>query len=259
MARWWAEFNRAEPRQLAYYRSAIQRFGEPVLDVGCGTGRFLVPLCNDGFDVDGADISADMLALASKRASHLARQPRLLVQAMHELAPDGRYRTMFVSESFGIGGRRDRDRLALRRMYQHLEPGGTLLIVHVMPYSDRASPEQWSEWLPHHRPALPRAWPAQGNRQACEDGDDLELFSRTTALDPVGQVEVLEVKIRLWHDGAIVAEESYELRNCIYFAQEIALMLDDAGFSDVLIEGDYSGQPATPDDDTVIFVARKAR
>ena len=44
IARWWAEFNKAEPQELEYYRSAIREFGEPVIVLGCGTGRFLVPL-----------------------------------------------------------------------------------------------------------------------------------------------------------------------------------------------------------------------
>jgi hypothetical protein len=43
----------------------------------------------------------------------------------------------------------------------------------------------------------------------------------------------------------------------VYFAQEICLMLANAGFQDVVIEGNYTGLPATGDDGMVIFVARK--
>ena len=68
IARWWAEFNKAEPHELDYYRSAIRKFGEPVVDLGCGTGRFLVPLSAEGFDIDGVDISADMIAAARDHA-----------------------------------------------------------------------------------------------------------------------------------------------------------------------------------------------
>ncbi len=34
-------------------------------------------------------------------------------------------------------------------------------------------------------------------------------------------------------------------------------MLEGAGFRDVLIEGRYTGLPATPDDGTLVLVSRK--
>ena len=85
LARWWAEFNVAEPHELAYWRGAIRRFGEPAIDLGCGTGRFLVPLRSEGFDIDGSDVSEDMLAQARAKSSGLESPPALFAQAMHEL------------------------------------------------------------------------------------------------------------------------------------------------------------------------------
>src|ERR1700687_5625520 len=81
VARWWAEFTEAEPEELAYFRGAIKRFGEPVLDAGCGNGRILVPLLADGFDMDGSDVSADMIALARAQALKSGFKPRLVGQA----------------------------------------------------------------------------------------------------------------------------------------------------------------------------------
>lgn len=45
--------------------------GGPVLELGCGTGRLLVPLARAGFDVLGIDASAAMIARARQR---LARE-----------------------------------------------------------------------------------------------------------------------------------------------------------------------------------------
>jgi len=43
----------------------------------------------------------------------------------------------------------------------------------------------------------------------------------------------------------------------ILFWQEVLSMLSDAGFGEVAVEGDYTGMPATADDASVIFVARR--
>jgi hypothetical protein len=43
----------------------------------------------------------------------------------------------------------------------------------------------------------------------------------------------------------------------LYFAQELLLMLADAGFDMVRIEGGYTGQPAESSNTAVVFVARK--
>lgn len=256
MARWWAEFNVAEPSELDYWRGAIRKYGEPAIDLGCGTGRFLVPLRAEGLDIDGLDVSEDMLAQVRAKAAGLKSPPSLFAQGLHDLQLPRAYRTMFMCGVFGIGGRRDHDREALRRARLHLEPGGALLIIQVLPNNDRQDAESWAEWLPGHRPVLPEPWPATGNRRRCADGDELELRSRPAAFDSLQQLEVLEIRARLWHEGEVVREEEYSIRLCIYFPQEIVLMLEEAGFKDISIEGNYTNEPARQDEGTVIFVAR---
>ena len=41
--------------------------GSPILELGCGSGRLLVPLAQAGYDVSGIDNSAAMIELAHKR------------------------------------------------------------------------------------------------------------------------------------------------------------------------------------------------
>jgi hypothetical protein len=159
--------------------------------------------------------------------------------------------------AFGIGGSREHDRESLRRAYQHLEAGGALLIAnHWFPYGEMDE-QRWSRWLPGHRGDLPREWPAEGERRTTSDGDDIEMFFRMSELNPLLERTTLQMRARLWHGGQVVMEEAHDLYENLYFAQEILLMLDNAGFRDVVIEGGYTGQPATPDDGMVVFVARR--
>ena len=40
-----------------FYRDIITEYGQPVLDVGCGTGRLLLDYMGEGVDIDGVDNS----------------------------------------------------------------------------------------------------------------------------------------------------------------------------------------------------------
>lgn len=256
IARWWAEFNVAEPDELDYLAGAIERFGQPALDIGCGTGRVLIPLLARGLDVDGVDISPDMLALARAAADRDGRTPHLTVQAAHQLDLLRTYRTVYLCGTFGIGGRRDHDREALRRIHRHLEPGGGLVFDLEMPYNG-LDETGWSRWLAGRRGDLPRPWRETGDRRRAADGDEIELINRLGALDPLRQVERLEIRARRWRDGEVVAEEDGALLFSLYFAQEVVALLDAAGFVDIAVEGKYTGLPATEDDGDLVFVARR--
>ncbi|HEY8168138.1 MAG TPA: class I SAM-dependent methyltransferase [Candidatus Limnocylindrales bacterium] len=255
IARWWAEFNLPEPAEVAYYGDAIRRYGEPALDCGCGTGRLLLPLLAEGLDVDGVDVSGDMIALAAERATEAGHRPLLRAQATHELDLPRRYSTIFMCGVFGLGGRRDRDRDGLRRVREHLEPGGALVLWHELPFAG-LDPASWAHWLPGHRSDLPRPWPATGDRREAADGDEIELLRRMVDFDPRSQRQSFEIRARLWRGGGLVQEETYGLHENLYFEAELALVLEEAGFSEVTVEAAYERRPATADDATLIVIAR---
>jgi hypothetical protein len=68
------------------------------------------------------------------------------------------------------------------------------------------------------------------------------------------------MRARLWRGEDLVSEETSRLGESLYFVPEILLLLEDAGFPQVSLEGGhggYAGEPVTPDDPVVMFVARK--
>ncbi|MEO8461904.1 MAG: class I SAM-dependent methyltransferase [Chloroflexota bacterium] len=256
VARWWAEFERPEPEELAFFGDAIRRYGEPALDLGCGTGRILVPLAAAGLEVDGTDVSPDMIRLAAGAASVAGVSPRLEVQAGHDLDLGRRYRTIYLCGVFGLGGRRDWDREVLCRAFDHLEPGGALLIWHELPY-EGLDAERWGVWLPDGRASLPGPWPDEGDRKRTADGDEIELIGRWVGFNPYTQRRDLELRARLWREGKVITEETRALSETLYFAQEILLMLELAGFRDVEVGAGSSRRPASQDDGVVVFIGRR--
>jgi SAM-dependent methyltransferase len=251
VARWWAEFNVATPTELAYYRAIINRHGQPALDLACGTGRLLLPLLRAGLDVDGCDISADMLALCREQAARERLEPRLYTQASHELDLPRAYRTIYICDSFGIAG----GTTALRRCYQHLAPGGALVFNISLPYAEA---DRWNCWLPEHRRTLPEAWPATGDRRRAANGDEIELRSRRLDLDPLEQLWTREIRATLWRDGQVVKEEVHAMREKGFFRNELVALLANAGFADVAVKGGYEDREARTEDLSLVFIAGKA-
>jgi hypothetical protein len=61
----------------------------------------------------------------------------------------------------------------------------------------------------------------------------------------------------MWRDGELVREEEHTLHITVYFKHELLLMLERAGFTDVVVHADYREEPPTGDSNFLIFVARK--
>lgn len=254
IARYWAEFNDDfRPHEIPYFRRYVERGGEPALDVACGTGRLLLPCLRAGLDVDGCDVSADMVALCREKAAREGLSPTLFVQPMHELDAPRRYRTIYVCGAFGLGSTRAQDREALRRFHSHLEPGGLLLLDIEVPYADT---RLWPNWTKEGRGALPETAEAPRARKRAPDGSEYALRSRVVELDPLEQRVTLEMHAELCRDGECEAEEDHHLTIGLYFRNELLLMLEQAGFADVEVQGDHNDAAATSDDDFIVFVAR---
>jgi SAM-dependent methyltransferase len=254
VAKWWAEFNE-DGREIGYFQKYVER-GQPALDVACGTGRLLIPYLRAGLDVDGCDLSADMIALCRERAESEGLNPTLFVQPMDELEPPRAYRTIFVCGGFGLGSNRERAAEALRRFYLSLDAGGTLVFDTENPYS---SDSPWRYWLKDERTALPRAWePLEtAERRRGSDGAEYALQSRVVDLDPLEQLATYEMRAGMWVNGELAREEKHTLHLSFFFKNELLLMLERAGFTDIVVQGDHREEPPTKDSNFVIFVAKK--
>jgi SAM-dependent methyltransferase len=114
VARFLAETNDADD-------TVVDRCRGPVLDVGCGPGRFVSELRSRGLPVLGVDIAGGAVALA--RADGL---PVLLRNVFGELPGEGSWPTVLLLDgNIGIGGNPIR---LLNRVASLLAVGGRLIV-----------------------------------------------------------------------------------------------------------------------------------
>ena len=256
VARWWAEFNLDGP-EIAYFQKFIEDDGQPALDLACGTGRLLVPYLRAGLDVDGCDLSADMLALCRERAEREGLSPNLYAQAMHELDLPRKYKTIVVCGGFGLGGNREQGVESLRRIYEHLEPGGLLLLDNEVPYADNGL---WRYWLEEERTHCPKPWrerrTATGGKAPTERNTCSQL--RVVELDPLAQCVTIEMRADMWRARRALGAEEHVLRCRCTSRTSSSSLLELAGFRRHDLRGDYTDEePArTP---TSSFSSRGSR
>jgi SAM-dependent methyltransferase len=67
----WENARTVGRRDIAFWRGVAQRTGGRTLELGCGTGRVLLPLAKAGVSIVGIDRSEPMLAYARKRLRRL--------------------------------------------------------------------------------------------------------------------------------------------------------------------------------------------
>jgi SAM-dependent methyltransferase len=113
------------------YQDFARRTGGPILELACGSGRLMAPLLELGERVVGIDSSGPML----ERARQMLNEAGLLRRAaLHEadvrtFSLDERFRlAIYGLDSFGLLLQVDDQVAALRRIRQHLEPGGLLVL-----------------------------------------------------------------------------------------------------------------------------------
>jgi SAM-dependent methyltransferase len=235
--------------EVGYYRALIERSGQPALDAGCGPGRLIRSFLRAGLDVDGSDISPDMLELCRRHAEAEGLSPNLYCQSTAHLDLPRRYRTIVSCGVYGLGGTRQDDLDTLERFHHHLEPGGTLALDIEAGW---AMPEFWNACTQPSQPAT--EWLDRGTA-TLPDGDAIAVDRKLVEVDPLAQQFTLDLRYRRVSGGE---PELHRLIERWYGVHELTAMLEAAGFVDVQVEGDYAPVPVAAGHRMHVFLARRA-
>ncbi|MCP4357563.1 MAG: class I SAM-dependent methyltransferase [Chloroflexi bacterium] len=214
----------------------------PILELGCGSGRLLRPLTQSGHHVTGIDNSAAMLTRARQRLDTAARQVTLVEADMTRFEVDGRFPLIIISYNTFMHLDSAQAAATLQRVKAHLAADGRLFIDQANPFTVAATPED-----------------SLLNLENCltdPDSGDIILHLAANRLDTVTQI----LHITWMYDrspatgGPIhrtVAQTNYYFR----YPHQMELLLKDAGFSNLVIWGDYNKSPFTEESDRFLILA----
>ena len=212
--------------------------GGPILEVGCGTGRCLIPIIRKGYDTVGLDSSDAMLRQLHTK---LKREPDEVRYRATPIQAEGqsfvvplRFGLAFAAaNSFTHYVRKDQQERFVENVFHHLRPGGLLII---------------DVFNPSHRQRSVKGM------HRFEVGDfDVEHEDQITNFAE----QTITVRTTVRRQSVTVHNCSWTLRYVFRF--ELEHLLEKNGFEIEEVWGSYDKKPFDDESERLFVVARKPR
>ncbi|ANU26362.1 class I SAM-dependent methyltransferase [Planococcus versutus] len=206
---------------IEYYLERLASCKGRILEPAVGTGRMLVPLLENGFQVDGFDVSEEMLQVCRANCKERGLSPELFNAKMESFSIDAKYAAIVIpTGTFLLLYEREKSLQALQNFYSHLETRGRLIVDLHVPSGIEL--EKTST----------RTWQAT-------NGDTLTVESKKVEVDWIQQHFVSQGRYERWHEGRLVETELERYPMRWYGVEEFTAILEAIGFTDVTITTDY--------------------
>jgi len=204
--------------------------GQRVLDMPCGPGRHALELARRGLSVTGVDLTASFVEEAKKRAEAENLQAEFVRADMRRFRrPEAFDLAINLFTSFGYFDAPAEDRKVLENFFVSLRPGGLLLV-------DLRGKETVA------RDFRPRDWIEQDGALILEEHKIIEGWSR---------IKTRWIVIR---DGS---REEFALTLRLYSGAELKALMEEVGFVEVELYGDFQGSPYGPEARRLIATGRR--
>ncbi|MFC4994634.1 class I SAM-dependent methyltransferase [Rubritalea tangerina] len=137
---WHAEQEHAD--ELPLLSHFLHHHPGRALEVGCGSGRLLLPLLKQGFDIDGIDTSEEMLALLKKQSN---TSNYYLGDATHFNFPHCYAAITIPAFTLQLLSRQDAHALLIN-LKQHAKPGAALYLTTFIPWAEITDELECDTW-----------------------------------------------------------------------------------------------------------------
>ena len=236
---------------IGFYVEEARRAQGRVLELGCGTGRVLLPIAREGFAITGVDASQKMLERCAAKLA--ADEPRVRERVelhrsdVRELSLDGRYDLVIAPFRVVQHLTSIEDQLRfLERVAVNLAPGGRFVF-------DAFNPS-FAALLSHdgaeHEDTAERVLP---------DGRAFRRAYRIASVRWLDQVSETELIYYVASSPGAAAQryvQRFDMR--WYLRTELVHLLARAGFAISEIHGDFARGPLTDDSPEIVIAARLA-
>jgi SAM-dependent methyltransferase len=222
----------------AFYLDRLNGVEGPILEPACGSGRAMLPLLQAGNDVTGFDASPDMLERCRALCSAHGFAPDISQQTFEGFSYDRRFGViMMPMGSFTLIGDFAVAEAVLKRFFDHLRPGGLLLL-----------DIQMLAMLAEERPDR-RSWTA-------ENGDLLTIEGQRVTTDWMRQRADYRIRYERWRDNKLIAAELEPMVQRYWGHEEMRLCLLKAGFTNIVLHPSFRrGDRPRQFDRTITFEA----
>ena len=225
---------------LTFYLRLADRTNGPILEPMCGSGRFLIPLLERGFDIEGVDASSHMLRACRASCEKKALTPVLHEQSVEQMDLSRKYGLVFIpAGSFCLIIEPKQAEDCLKRIYDFMLPHARFVLEVETPRAQPAHVGQWGgRWV--ERP----------------DGSKI-LLSWLGLYDEKEQICRAINRYELFKAGALLKTELEEFTLRFHEAAEFRSLLETAGFENIRVFKPY--QPCEPDwsDPSIVFECHK--
>lgn len=230
-------FPEAPAEALDYYVDCAKRSEGPIYEPMCGSGRYLLPLLAQGFDIEGADASEEMLASCRVRASGLGLSARLQRGLMQDLNVAERYGLVMIpAGSFCLLIDEGAVVESLRRIHEALLPGGRFVVE--------------IERKGFLKPSLDSTW---SGRWLKEPDGTIVVQSMLHQYSGIEGIARALHRYELVSDGRLLETEFEEFAVKHYELQAFANLLAMAGFVQIECLVPHERRAPTEEDDGLLF------
>ncbi|MET3195171.1 class I SAM-dependent methyltransferase [Bacillus sp. OAE603] len=213
----------AEGRELDFFLSFVKDKNMKVLEPMCGNGRMLIPFMQEGIDIEGFDISDDMLKLCKEKCAKLNLNPNIFNDKIEEFKSDKKYDLIMIPfGSFSLLPDHLVDE-SLENLKSMLKNDGKLLLTII---TKKSEPEDVLDWV---------------QTNCIQFNNESIVESKKVHFDEENKMLHTKLKYELMHENIVIKTEIMDFPMRLYENDEFINTLKNNELHNVVIHEVVNG------------------